>query len=54
MIDRHPAEITVIRMCHFLPVHHLGMVFLAGSKAKIQHNFQSAGAVEYDCISAEE
>ena len=29
---------TAIRMCHFLPVHHLGMAFLAGSKAKIQHH----------------
>ena len=29
--------ITAIRMCPFLPVHHLGMAFLAGSKAKIQH-----------------
>ena len=29
--------ITAIRMCHFLPVHHLGMAFLAASKAKIQH-----------------
>ena len=29
--------ITVIRMCHLLPVHHLGMAFLVGSKAKIQH-----------------
>ena len=29
--------ITAIRMCHFLPVHHLGMAFLARSKAKIQH-----------------
>ena len=28
--------ITAIRMCHFLPVHHLEMAFLAGSKAKIQ------------------
>ena len=28
---------TATRMCHFLPVHHLGMAFLAGSKAKIQH-----------------
>ena len=27
---------TAIRMYHFLPVHHLGMAFLAGSKAKIQ------------------
>ena len=30
--------ITAIRMCHFLPVHHIGMAFLAGSKAKIQHD----------------
>ena len=30
--------ITAIRMCHFLPVHHLGMAFLAGSKTKIQHD----------------
>ena len=29
--------IIAIRMCHFLPVHHLGMAFLAGLKAKIQH-----------------
>ena len=29
--------ITAIRMCHFLPVHHLGMAFSAGSKAKIQN-----------------
>ena len=29
--------ITAIRMCRFLPVHHLGMAFLAGSKVKIQH-----------------
>ena len=29
--------ITAIRMCLFLPVHRLGMAFLAGSKAKIQH-----------------
>ena len=28
--------ITAIRMCHLLPVHHLGMAFLAGSKAKTQ------------------
>ena len=28
--------ITAIRMCHFLPVHHLGIAFLPGSKAKIQ------------------
>ena len=28
--------ITAIRMCHLLLVHHLGMAFLAGSKAKIQ------------------
>ena len=30
--------ITAIRMCHLLPVHHLGMAFLAGSKAKIQQD----------------
>ena len=30
--------ITAIGMCHLLPVHHLGMAFLAGSKAKIQHS----------------
>ena len=32
--------ITAIRMCHFLPVHHLGMAFLARSKAKIQQNLK--------------
>ena len=26
--------ITTIRMCHLLPVHHLGMAFLAGSKGQ--------------------
>ena len=26
--------IIAIRMCHFLPVHHLGMAFLAGSKGQ--------------------
>ena len=26
--------ITAIRMCHFLPVHHFGMAFLAGSKGQ--------------------
>ena len=29
--------ITAIGMCHFLPVHHLRMASLAGSKVKIQH-----------------
>ena len=28
--------ITAIGMCHFLPVHHFGMVCLAGSKVSIQ------------------
>ena len=28
--------ITAIKMCHRPAVHHLGMAFLAGSKAKIQ------------------
>ena len=31
-------RITAIRMCHFLPVHHLGMAFLAGSKGKKHNN----------------
>ena len=31
--------ITAIRMCYLLLVHHLGMAFLAGSKAKIQHYY---------------
>ena len=35
---RFPLLIA-IRMCHFLPVHHIGMAFLAGSKAKMQHKF---------------
>ena len=26
--------ITAIRMCHLLPLHHLGMAFLAGSKGQ--------------------
>ena len=30
--------ITAIRMYHFLPLHHLGMAVLDGSKVKIQHN----------------
>ena len=30
-------HITAIIMCLFLPVHHLGMAFVAGSKVKIQH-----------------
>ena len=33
--------ITAIRMCHLLPVHHLGMAFFAGSKVKIQQTFLS-------------
>ena len=33
--------ITAIGMCHFLPVHHLGMESLAGSKVKIQLRFLS-------------
>ena len=36
-LTRFPL-ITAIRMCHLLPVHHLGKAFLAGSKAKIQQN----------------
>ena len=30
--------ITAIRMCHFLPVHHLGMAIMAGSKVKIHED----------------
>ena len=30
--------ITAIGMCHFLPVHHLGMACLAGSKVNIQQS----------------
>ena len=29
-------RLLAIGMCHFLPVHHFGMAFLAGSKVKIQ------------------
>ena len=29
--------ITAIWVCHLLPVYHLGMAFLAGSKVKIPH-----------------
>ena len=32
---RQFPPITAIRMCHFLPVHHLGMAFLAGSTGQI-------------------
>ena len=31
--------ITAIRMCHLLPVHHLGMAFLAGSKGQNITNY---------------
>ena len=37
-ISQFPAArfplITAIRMCHLLPLHHLGMAFLAGSKGQ--------------------
>ena len=33
--------ITAIGMCHFLPVHHLGMACLAGSKVNIQHTLKT-------------
>ena len=32
-------------MCHFLPVHHLGMANLAGSKVKIQHSENTSESV---------
>ena len=38
--------ITGIRTCHFLPVHHLGMAFLAGSKVNIQ---QYLNGFKYCC-----
>ena len=30
-------RLLAIGMCHFLPVHHFGMAYLAGSKVKIEH-----------------
>ena len=30
-------RLLAIEMCHFLPAHHFGMAYLAGSKVKIQH-----------------
>ena len=39
--------ITAIGMCHFLPVHHLGMVCLAGSKVNIQHLGMDFGIEKY-------
>ena len=30
-------RLLAIGMCHFLPVHHFGMAYLAGLKVKIQH-----------------
>ena len=37
--------ITAIGMCHFLPVHHFGMVCLAGSKVNIKHLFVASLSV---------
>ena len=31
-------RLLAIGVCHFLPVHHFGMAYLAGSKVKIQHS----------------
>ena len=31
------SHLLSIGMCHFLPVYHLGMAILAGSKVKIQY-----------------
>ena len=42
-------RLLAIEMCHFLPVHHLGMSFLTGSKAKIQ---QSAAAAHEALLKA--
>ena len=34
--------ITAIGMCHFLPAHHFGMAYLAGSKVNIQQFLKRA------------
>ena len=39
-------HITAIRMCHLLPVHHLGMAFLAELKVKIQHGYKLGRSLE--------
>ena len=33
-------RLLAIGMCHFLPAHHFGMAYLAGSKVEIQHIYQ--------------
>ena len=48
--------ISATRMCHFFPVHHLGMAFLAGSEAKIQYQYESFGEctkrTDYNCCQS--
>ena len=39
--------ITAIRMCPLLPVHHLGMAFLAGLKVKIQQFYMLLESINY-------
>ena len=36
---------TAIRMCHLLPVHHLGMAFLAGSKGQNTTNIITSNSL---------
>ena len=43
--------ITDIGMCHFLPVHHFGMAWLAGSKVNIQHSEQRFASCDIDLRS---
>ena len=42
--------ITAIRICHLLPVHHLGMAFLAGSKGQNITNVVSSPYMERDAV----
>ena len=43
--------ITAIRMCHLLPVHHLGMPFLAGSKGQnITFNLGKVTSLEEETL----
>ena len=45
--------ITAIRMCHLLPVHHLGMAFLAESKVKIQHRWYRKQLIISACYATD-
>ena len=43
--------ITAIRMCHFLPVHHLGMAFLAGSEGQNITQFRQPRSGAVVCLT---